>query len=347
MRLKVDELKKFLSASSQIKPNPTATNLDSIKIECTGQDIILTKTNNNIWCKYNYITQPQALECFLVNEKMLNGIVVTTKEFEIEINITPDGSKLHIVSGEDILKVATQDLNFFPPIQEATGDRVRISKTCVERIRIASKYISTAPNRTAMNFVQIGLNGIFATNGSIMYYHNTFPLPEVFFDEEPLNTIKATDDMLYWTSASYDFFAIDGFTFGFIKSIIKGLDYMPIIDCKGTTFFTCKRQDLIDFCTLVQYSKKQEHPLATFQSINDKELFLKFYDPDFNIDASRNIIIESNGIIAEFKFSIDWVNIMLKTLPYETLTFTSFENGHYAVTSVDDPDYKGIIAKLK
>lgn len=347
MKLKSEELRKFLATAGQIKPNPVATNLDSIKIECIGQEVVFTKTNNNIWCKYSCVCHVQPPEVYLINERMLNGIALTTKEYEIDITLHADGENVLIVSGEDIVKTKLQDLKLFPPIQEATGDRIKISKEAVERIRIASKYISDAANKTAMNFVQIGIGGIFATNGSIIYYHNTFPLPEVFFDQEPLNTIKGTDDMLYWTSASYDFFQLEGFTFGFIKSVIKPINYAPIIAQTGTESFNFKREDFIDFCTLVQYSKRQEYPRATFETYSDKVLVLRFEDADFNIKIVRNIIIESNAPVAEFTFSVDWVGHLLKTLPYQVLTFTKVGDGHYAVTTPEDLDYKGIIARLQ
>lgn len=354
MKLKTEELRKFLTTAAQIKPNPVATNLDSIKIECTGQEVVFTKTNNNIWCKYSCICQLQPAEVFLINERMLNGVALTTKEYEIIIN--KNDEVISIVSGEDVISTKIQDLKLFPLIQDATGERIKISKEAVERIRIASKYISDAINKTAMNFVQIGIGGIFATNGSIVYYHNTFPLPEVFFDQEPLSIVKGTDDMLYWTSESYDFFQLDGFMFGFIKSVIKPITYAPIIAQTGTDFFTCKREDFIDFCTLVQYSKRQEYPRATFHTIGEigsnghgqtNYLSLKFADADFNINISRNITIESNALVQEFIFSVDWVGHLLKTLPYQVLTFTKVGDGHYAVTTPEDADYKGIIARLQ
>lgn len=346
MKLKTEELRKFLSVAAQIKPNPVATNLDSIKIECTGQEVVFTKTNQNIWVKYSYVCQPSAPEVYLINEKMLNGVAITTKEYEVNITLHIDGINVLITSGADYVKTTNQDLKLFPPIQEATGDRVTISKECVERIRIAAKYISTSITRTAMNFVQIGIGGIFAANGSILYHYNAFPLPEVFFDQEPLNTIKGTDDMLYWTSATYDFFQIEGFMFGFIKSVVKPLPYLPIVQQTGTENFTCNRQDLIDFCTLVQYSKKQEFPLATLQSIDADILKLAYLDADFNISIDRNVAMQANAPVMPYKFSVQWVEVLLKSLPYNTLTFTKLQGGHYSVTTVEDENYKGIIARL-
>lgn len=354
MKLKTEELRKFLAAAAQIKPNPVATNLDSIKIECTGQEIVFTKTNNNIWCKYSYVCQPQQLESYLINEKMLNGIAITSKEYEVEITTHIDGINLLIVSGADVLKTGIQDLALFPQTQIATGERVHIDKKLVECIRIAGRYISASIAVTAMNFVQIGIDGIFATNGSILFYYKAFPLPDIFLSAEPLNIIRGRkgkedqedDDLLYSTSESYDFFQLDGFTYGFIKSVVKPLPYMQIIQATGKESFTFNRQDFIDFCTLIQYSKRQEHLNATFVSAGNGKLMLKYIDADFNINIIRDIAITPDSPVQEFTFNPEWVEVLLKSLPYESLTFTRVGDGHCAVTTTEDENYKGIIARL-
>lgn len=356
MKLKTEELRKFLSAASQIKPNPVATNLDSIKIECTGQEIVLTKTNNNIWCRYTYVCQPQPLECFLVNEKILNGVAATSKEYEIDITTHIDGINILIVTGADVIKIGMQDLALFPQTQMDIGERVHIDKKIVECIRIASRYISSSVAVTAMNFVQVGVDGIFATNGSILYYYSAFPLPDIFLSAEPLNIIRARkgkdeeqedDDLLYSTSESYDFFQLDGFTYGFIKSVVKPLPYMQIVKATGNEAFTFNRQDFIDFCTLVQYSKKQEHLNATLFSAGGGKLMLKYTDADFNINIIRDIAITPDLPVQEFTFNPGWVEALLKSLPYESLTFTRIGEGHYSVTTSEDENYKGIIARLE
>jgi hypothetical protein len=346
MKLKTEELRKFLSAASQIKPNPVATNLDSIKIECTGQEIIFTKTNNNIWCKYSYVCQPQPLESYLINEKMLNGIAITSKEYEVEVSAHVDGINILIISGADVVKTSIQDLALFPQTQIDNGERVRIEKKLVERMRTASKYISNSVAISPMNFVQVGIDGIFATNGSILYYYGAFPLPEVFLSNEPLAIIKPTDDLLYWTSENYDFFQLDGFTYGFIKSVVKPLPYGQIIKATGADAFTFNRQDFIDFCTLVQYSKRQEHLNATLASAGGGKLMLKYIDADFNINIIRDIAIIPDMPVKEFTFNPEWVEVLLKSLPYEALTFARIGDGHYAVTTSEDENYKGIIARL-
>lgn len=348
MKIKTNELKNFLMTAGNIRPNPVAMFLDSIKIECTGQEIIFTKTNNNIWVKYSYVcVVGEPVESFLVNERMLNGVMATTKEHEIEITKAPKKpTELKIISGSDVIKVSIQDLKDFPAMPEAAGDKIKISKEVVERIRVAAKHISTAVNKTAMNFVSIGLDGIFATNGSIVYYHDTFGLPEVFFDEQPLSTIKSTDDMLYWTSASYDFFQLDGFTYGFIKNTVKGIDFLPIVQQTGKDFFVINKKEFIDFCTLVQYSKK-ENVIASFCTNGDKSVLkFKFSEPKFNRAVDRDAAIESSGPVSDFNFDSESVMLLLKTIPYEVLKFTRFENGHYGVSTTEDENYKGIIARL-
>lgn len=347
MKLKTEQLKKFLTVAAQIKPNPVAQHLDSIKIECTGPEIIFSKTNQNIWVKYKYECQPQAPEVFLINEKMLNGVIITSKEHEMEIVASFDGSEISITAGAGVLKTSAQDPSTLPAIHEEKGDKVSISKDDIERIRIASKYLSTAQVRTAMCFVEIGPKGIFSTNGSIMYYYASTDLPPVFFDENPLSIIKSTEDVLYWTSTSYDFFEIDGFVFGFVKNIIQGLDYTPIINQTGENFFIIQKQDFIDFCTLVQYGKKQDHLISKLSSKDGSVLNFSYVDAQYNINISHHAQIESAGPIEDFSFSFEWVSLLLKTIPYDNLIFTKVGPGHYKVTTPEDERYIGIIAKLK
>lgn len=345
MKIKTEELRRYLTAAGNIKPNPTATNLDSIKIECTGTEITFTKTNNNIWCKYSYVCQQQENNILLVNEKLLNGVALTSKEYEIALIVK--GNDIIITSGEDVIKTKNQDIKLFPVIPTATGERIKITKEVMERIRTASKYVNTGANVTALNYVNVGMTGIFASNYSIVYYHNTFPLPEIMLDQEPLNTIKSTDDVLYWSSESYNFFQCDGFLYGFIKTAITPLNYSTIVSQKGTESFVIKRDDMIDFCTIVHYSKRQENPFATLASIDNKMLQLKYIDADFNIDVSRNVIIEATNPVELFKFSIDNMALLLKTIPYELLIFTRVPQGHLIVTATEDPDYYGILARLQ
>lgn len=348
MNIKTDELRRYLNAAAQIKPNPTAPNLDVIKIECTGQEIVFTKTNNNIWCRYSYVCQAQPAEVLLINEKVLNGIVLTSKEHEINISPNSDARTTNITSGEDVLRIQKQDASMFPNIPTTIGERVKISADVMERIRTAAKYVNTGANITALNFVNVGLCGIFASNYSIVYHHNTFPLPDLLLDQEPLNTIKSTDDVLYWSSDSYNFFQCEGFMYGFIKTAIKPLNFTTIVNQTGQDNFIIKRQDLVDFCTLVHYTKRQENPLATLAGADDKTLQLRYNDPDFDINVSRNVVMESNAPVTEFKFSVDSMALLLKTLPFELLIFTrSNPGGHLIVTASDDPDYKGIIARLQ
>lgn len=345
MTIRTDELRRYLAAAANIKPNPTATNLDSIKIECIGTEVIFTKTNNNIWCKYSYVCQPQEYSILLVNEKLLNGVALTSKEYEITLIV--NGNDIVITSGEDVVKTKNQDIKLFPIIPTSTGERVKIGKEVMERIRIASKYANTGNNVTALNFVSVGMSGIFASNYNIVYYHNTFPLPEILLDQEPLNTIKSTDDVMYWSSDSYNFFQCEGFLYGFIKTAINPINYSTIVEQSGTESFIIKRQDMADFCTLVQYSRRQETITAALASIDNKTLQLKYIDADFNIDVSRNVVMESNAPVELFKFSIDSMALLLKTIPYELLIFTRVAQGHLIVTATEDPDYKGILARLQ
>lgn len=346
MKIKADELRKFLNTSGLISPNPLASYLDSILIECIGNEIILTKTNNNIWCQYKYVCQDQEKDIFLINEKTINGILQTCNEYEISIE--SKNNDCIITSGESVLKSRKQDINNFPkfPVFDHSIEKIKISKETLSHIKTASKFISKSAARNAFSFVNICNDGIFSFDTMIAYYHNTSIPGNIFLDHEPLAIIKPVDDLFYWSHLNYDFFQLDGFLFGFIKSEVKAVPFLSIVNQTGETFFYIKKIDLYNFCIQVQAVKYKDQPYAFFEKKNDR-LVLSYIDERYNIELNFPAEIETEHEIGRFEFNVDSMTNMVKSLPYEQLIFTKLASNHYSLTTPEDDKYKGIIARLK
>lgn len=212
MKIKTEELRKFLSAAGNISPNPLHINLDSIMIECVGNEVVFTKTNNNIWCKYSYVCQPASLEKFYISERMLNGIAATSNEYEFSIDESIDGAHIVLTDGDGVIKSKKQDFSQFPVMQQAIGEKVKIDQNTAQHLRTAGKFISMLPLKTNASYVNVSGDGIFAFNLMVAYYYKAVDLPVIMLDHEPLNVIRTNDDVWYWTSGSFDFFQFDGFT---------------------------------------------------------------------------------------------------------------------------------------
>lgn len=348
MKIKTEELRKFLSAAANISPNPLALYLDSIMIECVGNEVVFTKTNSNIWCRYSYVCQPGPIEKFLINERMLNGIAGTSSEYEFSIDESIDGAHLTITDGDGMIKSKKQDCAQFPVMQQATGEKIKIDQNTVQHLRTAGKFISALPLKTNGSFVNISDDGIFAFNLMVAYYYRAKGMPEMLLDHEPINVMKTNDDVWYWTSGSFDFFQFDGFTFAFIKTVLKLLPFGAMVNQPGTNPFSIKKNDLINFCTLAQSVKQKDYSIAKFFSHPDNPsiLNIKFVDARYDIDIDKSYQIESVAPVSEFAFNIESVALMVKNIPYEILTLSQTSSGHYYVTSAEDDGYLSIICRL-
>lgn len=348
MKIKTEELRKFLSAAANISPNPLHINLDSIMIECVGNEVVFTKTNSNIWCKYSYVCQPASLEKFYISERMLNGIAATSNEYEFSIDESIDGAHIVLTDGDGVIKSKKQDFSQFPVMQQAIGEKVKIDQNTAQHLRTAGKFISMLPLKTNASYVNVSGDGIFAFNLMVAYYYKAVDLPVIMLDHEPLNVIRTNDDVWYWTSGSFDFFQFDGFTFAFIKSVLKLLPFTPMVNHPVINSFNIKKDDLINFCALAMSAKQKDYSIAKFFSHpgNNNILNIKFVDARYDIDIDKSYQIESIELIKEFAFNIDALFLLLKNIPYETLTLGLTESGHYYVTSSEDEGYKSIICRL-
>lgn len=350
MKIKTEELKKFLSTASQIRINPLHPNLDFIKIECATNEIVFSKSNHNIHCTYKYTCAPDRPEILYIDERILNGIAATSHEYQISIE--KKGDKIVITDGENVLRLPHVDEKLFPVIHKSDSEKYKLSKAIIDRIRIAARYISVSPLKTPFSFVEIGINGIIGTNGHITYYHNTIGLPESFFDNEVLNIIQPTDEAEFWSSESYDYFGYEGFEYGFIKTVIKPLPLMAVLNQPvGQIKFSFYKQSLLDFCIKVNYSTKSKYPIAVFSSENLNNLKLFFVDAEYSRDVTGEIQMQSSLPVSEFKFNVNLMTDLLKSLPYDQLVFQQLgviqaQGMHYKITTPEDDGYAGIISKL-
>lgn len=350
MILNTEAIKKFLSESSVVKPNILYPNLnDTIKLEHAADDkILLTKTNNNIFCTYAITDTTFRVEDeqYLVGERMLAGIAQTTASPTITIQqqdglITITGNKT------ERNQYPVRPIEDFPATPQCTGEAVAIDAEALYCIKVAGNHISKEQKITAANFVHIGPNGIFATNNNNMvYYHQAAGLPEAFFGEDALQVLKAINGVTYSTHGNYDFITYEGFSYGIIASAVASpINYMPMLSAASEFAFIIGRQRLLEFCTQAGYAAKSEYPIGVLQ-YEGGILKLDHDDADFNIHANRQFACDVNGAAcAPFKFSIKWLEIFLKNLPYDKLSFFRVGN-HFKISSPEDEQYTGMYAGI-
>lgn len=342
--IKTEQLKFFLAQCASIRLNPHYPALDTIKIFAADDKITFTKTNNNIFCTYAYDQFQPIEESYLIAERQLNGILaVTTSE---NLKIYQEGNTIFITAdGETIMKAPWQDVNLFPLMPETQTDETFLLDTaCLNAIRIAAKYISSDAIKTAANFVNIGPLGIFGTNKAIIYHYRKNDLPVFFLDSDTLNILGNIESTRYMVGSKYDFFICDnGVTFAFIKTECVPINYEPYITAPIEHYFILNRQELLNFCTAVEYTTKQELPLASILCNGKMELV--YNDADFNDGVTAKIKHEGNFTPPEFRFNVKQVANIMRNITYEKIIFGKLGD-HYKLSSVEDDKYTGLIAGM-
>lgn len=342
MHLQTDKLSQFLNYGASVKPNVLYPALDSVKVKSTGDTIVLTKSNNNVFCEYSYNDKQPECE-FLVNERMLSGFINTVQADLIDFDL--NGS-INMSAGSKKNNTRIQDPRFFPVTPEPINNDVfTITPDIISRADIAMRYVSRVAIKTAASFVGLDANGIFATNQSAVY-HYACSAPQFFIDEDRLNALKILGQAMFNTSPSYDFFIGNNVAFAFVKTEIPPINYLPMLQMSGDDTFVVDRMELLNFCVRVEYSTKQEAPKATWRTRDTDGLYLIHEDADFEVVAVDSITVDANFDVPQFKFDIRILKEALMPLPYKKLAFTSI-GPHYKITAPDeDSNYTGILAGL-
>lgn len=334
---------EFLTIAAGIKINPLYPNLDCVLILNDGTYNTYTKTNNNVFCRSTYKNATSGeLDGHLVPERVLRGICQISKHPTTIINRI--GSLLSIKSGSDEIKVPIVEASEFPkfPVfEDITG---KISGQAIDAIRMASKYSSAAPIKTAANFVNIGENGIFATDQEIVFYKKITGLPQIFIDTEALLLMSGVQNAEYRKAGNYDVFISGDTAFAFIKTECISINYDPILSQEGGKTITVQRQAFLDFCDLVDCAAKKELPIGVLGQ-NGAGLQLTYIDPTLNIDVKKPI--SHSGEFGEpFSFPVRKMKTAMSALPYNSIILTRV-GPHFRATTNEDPAYVGFFASVQ
>lgn len=351
MILKTETIKQFLNEANLVRPNIECPNLnDLVKIEYLNGDIILTKTNLNVFCTLKFVDTGFHLdeECYIVGHKTLNGLAQTTTSDTITIQ--QDGNNLKINGHKkEVVNCPIIQTGEFPATPENRGDAIPMESELLFCIDVAGNYISQEQRITAASYVHVNKKGVFSTNNNNIVYNRIFDLPEmpnIFLGSEALAVIKPSSQATYTTQGNFDFINYaNGYSFGFRKSVIEApINYEPMFVQKGEILFTIMRQNLLNYCKLVGYVAKGEYPMCTL-SFDGKIVSLDHNDPNFNIEIHKEYEVAYGPMLDGFKFSASYLELFLKNLPYTDLTF-SLTGQHFKITTHEDDQFRCIFAGL-
>lgn len=319
--------------AAAVKHNVLYDSLDTILVESTGNEVRFTKTNYNVYCRYEYAaTQP--VERILVLERILVGFLATTaaEVFDLDVGL----ERITITDGKPIYAPILNP-ETYPVMPQGEGEPVNLN--FIEQLKIAGKFMAQDKYVTAKNFVDAGKNGIFATDGNTIYHYRC-EMPEVLLDNDVMAFLSQTQEVSYYRAGNHDFFISEGVKCGFISHTFSKVDYSNFIVKQTADPITVLRSDLDDFCIRVAYASKEEFPTPILHG----SLELEYQNSDFNISCNSKIACEG-GPAEKFKFSLLSMKNLLNSLPYDKLTFTRFGQ-HFQVTTPNDDKYTGILAGL-
>lgn len=349
MIIPVKEVVKFIDESAVVRANVLYPGLaETIKIEIANGQVTMTKTNHNIFCVYKFHAPDQPDETIFVNEKSINSIAKTTQSQNIFIY--QSGNIIEISgSHREKVKAPVMTIVEYPEIPAQQGEEATISAETVDAIRVAAKYILRDQVINVTSFVHVTPQGIVGTNGQFIAYCNkTVGLPTIYLSDEALQILKSKSEITYSTHGNYDFFKYQhGLLFGVIKSALikKSLDINFPFAAPGFPAFIAYNEDLLGFCDLVNDNAASALATATLK-YNGNILTFIHDDPANHVNVFQEIECETNiEACADFKFSVKWLEVILKSLPYETLTWIRAGN-HFYLASKEDEKYRGLLAGI-
>lgn len=143
------------------------------------------------------------------------------------------------------------------------------------------------------------------------------------------------------------FFDYSGFLYGIVKNGMHKAPLKASVAFRepGAAAFIINREDLMEFCTLVNYAAKESLPTASWK-YDGKILSVVYDDPANHVHVFKEIECVVNiAPCDDFKFSVKGMETILKSLPYDQLTWMR-AGKHFYIGSPEDEAYKGLLAGI-
>lgn len=314
MKLKINELKKFKTASGFIKPNNTMPVLSYLKFK----DGFITKSNMEFFVKMEADFEGE----MLIDETQLFSMVNYLNADEIEA--TTDENSVILISGKKISKGPTEDIKSFPETASVSKKPVEINSDVMNSISIASGFTFEDPNTPFTGAVFIG-NGIVAACNNVIAY--TMPhkkIPTLIIEKKVCDVIcKLDGPVMFSENDTYTFFENGPFTFGFVKKDIPFVNFEPFSKVPGGDRIKVNKDQLMAFCqTCIE--RCAGRPIVASITSNKLLMNESGYENSFED--------ELNYKIPDFNFVPQELFRLLKCLPGD-LEFIKSENKFFVTGS--------------
>jgi len=338
--ISVKHLKDLQKSFSRIKQRSLLPILNFVKIEAQGKMAKVTKNGLDTFVVYKIPADSKTKCSVLVQESVLWNVVSFSNPNDIVV-ISWDEKNYTVECGELKIKNITEDILHFPTTQEPganTGTKINIGE-----IQQLQSIILDEEIKTEASYVFAG-NGKAAGSDRFVGYCVDFTGDLKLSLRKEVLGILPPEEMEIRQSDNYDFFITENFTYGFVRSEIKFFDIQKFFvipsELKG---FDLNKKDLLKFVDLTISSSTAKEGATISFSIKGNKMHLSAED-----DISGNIITSTIGISSPIDFPAvsfiaERLSKLLKSIPYEELTFIPGDNKHF----VKAPDGSvGLIMQL-
>ena len=355
--IKTADLKEFFKRTSFIKTNSILPILSYIEIRSEGDSAIITKTNQHVFCQHQVEIESDKNETILVEQDKLTALLDSNKADTI--TITSNGKKVELYDGtirsaHGVIK----DGQHFPKFPTAAADstRAHLPFEFIEALQLAKHLVTSESElRTSFIFVKKQKHGcdVFSTNNFILYVRAfKESLPDMCLVPEVCGVLNQAKEWDHYSNERFDFFDCGRTVFAFIKSEHVPVNY-TIVTARFSSekSFTVERQRIfnyVDYVCKIAPAAKNALDLVECQfSVKGNNLVMRFEEQTLNESADSQVPIEGNFGEESGSFNAKMMLQVLKTVPYEKVTFSRVDGaGCWFVSTENDPDYIGSIQKL-
>lgn len=359
IKIKVSDLKEFKRRSAGIKAHSILPVLSCIKLQCIGNQGILTKTNLSAHVMHQ-IELESEMDCtVLLDESLLysftnacEGDTVTIKfeqitvQKERKVKVTlSDAKKKQIFQVPDVVDFPEQ------PVITTETESFTYPQELLESINIARGYVLTG-QLMDMPATCIHVTNhqdaveVFASDNFIMYYRKiAAKVPPAVLTKDVCDILATFTEAVYSRVGNYDLFVCGLTTYAFIRTEVKTPAFRPILErYEDTGGFIINREELVKFCQLVVSINplKKTHPAALLSDNGQHSVRMHFNESANDLSLDVPFRVEKDFSVSDFIFNADLMLSAVQNLCYDKIKIVRFGSAS-VMTAAEDENFIALI----
>jgi DNA polymerase III sliding clamp (beta) subunit (PCNA family) len=322
---------------------------DYLLIEFEKENVSITKSNGNMFCKHVIDQDSESNGKILVEEKRLSALVNNAKgefiTFKVSGKKTIIKDDINEVKLEAINDVNVEAFQKFPDTQGT--DRTILNPEMLSALFEAKNFASIVESNLHYIYTHElkGSHYVFATNRYLMYQRKfNEPLPQLALSADVCTIISTFQHVEYFTAGNYDFFDTGKTVYGFIKTEYRQPEYMNIINSLSESEnFRLVKEEILSFCELVNSLAISKFPLLIFDDADEK-IVVHFDENEYNAESEKALDVQKNFSPKSFAMNCAYLTQALKCFTSDEIVFTPGENER--IYGLTHPEEKGLLVMV-